>query len=56
MLDIVLAAGKKVVEAYHLIPFLQQSFAEVTPNEAGPAGNQNSFCHLVLRICMEHGA
>jgi hypothetical protein len=38
MFNIVLAAGKKVVEAYHLIAFLQQSFAEMTTNEASSTG------------------
>jgi hypothetical protein len=51
MFNIVLAAGKKVVEAYHLITFLQQSFAKMATNEAGSTGNQNSFCHISLREC-----
>jgi hypothetical protein len=49
MFDIVFATGKKVVEAYHLITFLQQSFAKMTANEASPACNQNSYCHISLR-------
>ncbi len=55
MFNIVLAAGKKVVEAYHLITFLQQSFAKMTTNEASPAGNKNPFRHISLRERKAHG-
>jgi hypothetical protein len=56
MLNIVLATRKKVVEANYLIPFLQQSFAKMTSDEASPACNQNSFCHISLRERKAHSA
>jgi hypothetical protein len=56
MFDIVLAAGEKVVEAYHLVTYLQQSFAEMTTNEASPASNKNPFRHISLREREAHSA
>lgn len=39
--DILFTTRKKVIEAYHIIPFVQQSAAQVRANKTGSARHQN---------------
>ena len=41
MRDVVLAAGKEVVQSDDIMAFMQEPFTEMAAQEAGPAGNQN---------------
>ena len=42
MLDVLAAAGEEVVETDDVRPLGQEALAQVGPEEAGTAGNQNS--------------
>ena len=46
MLHIALVARVIVVQRDHLVPVGEQALAQVTADEAGPAGNQYSFSHV----------
>jgi hypothetical protein len=37
--EVLFAACKKVIEADHLVAFIQQAFAKMRPDKPGPAGN-----------------
>ena len=46
--DIILAAGKKIVQANNLVPFGEEPFAEVRTNKAGAAGDK--YPHVLLTL------
>lgn len=42
--DVILIAGKIVIDAQNIVPVLEQTFAEMGTEKSGPSGYQYSFC------------
>ena len=50
MLDVAPRAGEEVVDAQHVVALLEQLFAEMRADEAGPAGDQHALSlQFILR-------
>ena len=43
MLDVGLLAGEEIVEADHVVTFVDHAFAEVRTEKPGPTGDENAF-------------
>jgi hypothetical protein len=57
MSDVGFLAGEEVVQTNYVVPFLDQSLAEMRTEKTGPAGNENTLKrrHLLIlfrsRMC-----
>jgi hypothetical protein len=41
--DVLLGAGEEIVDAQHVVAFVEQALTEVTAKETGAAGDEDAF-------------